>query len=172
MRRKKGDIESVRLGDLENVPRDLADVVVRIRHDGPGVTRQWAFELQALRLEELRRVVEARAGLTPDVAPELWDGLKDADGKIVVHGVRDAKGQIRIVTPEGMRRMLELAAKIVGEVAVGIEGTELPIASDGPSVAAELARLGAIEAVMQAAMEVQSLTKAERFPAADPRDAR
>ncbi len=171
MRRKKGDIEKIRLGDLPNVPQDLGDVVVQIRHDGPGVTRGWAFELQALRLEELRRVVEARAGLTPDVAPELWDGLKDAEGKVLVHGVRDAKGQVRIVTPEGMRRMLELATTIVGECVVGLEGTELAAGADGPAMAAELARLGAIEAVMQAAMEVQSLTKADRFPAADPGDA-
>lgn len=172
MRRKKGDIEPIRLGDLANVPAELADVVVSIRHDGPGITRRWAFELQALRLEELRRVVRAREGLTPEIAPELWDGLKDADGKQLVHGVRDAKGQVRIVTPEGMAKMLELATAIVGECAVGISGgSEIDGSTDGPAIAAELARFGVIEALMQAAMEVQSLTKAERFPAPGPCDA-
>lgn len=77
-RRKKGDVEWVRIGDLakDAAFASIADVEVGLRHEGPGLAREWLLDLQQVKLEELKRVVKAREGLTPEIAPEFFDGKK------------------------------------------------------------------------------------------------
>lgn len=154
-RRKKGEVEWVDLGEFS---KDLKGLEVGLRHEGPGVLRDWHLRMQAVRLEELRRAVKAREGLTPDTAPEFFDKL------------RDDHGNVRVQTPEGVRALLALAVEVVAEVLTGARG-ETEVLVEGVPLSSEMARLGVIEGLMQRAMEVQSLTVAERFPAEGSGDA-
>lgn len=173
-RRKNGEVEWTTLGEL-GLDESIANIEIGIRHHGPGLVREWGFRLESIRHAELKRIVKEREGLTPEVAPEFFDGLKkkNDDGKdvVVVEGLRDAKGHVRIRTPEGYRAVLEFAGEVVSECTAGIRGgSDIDGEKDTKKIAAEITRLGAAEAVMNFAMGVQSLTKAERFPSANPGD--
>lgn len=220
--RKKGDIETVKLDEVTG-DAALAGLEVDLRHEGPGICKRWVFALQRLKQEELRRIVIAREGLTPELAPELFDGKvvkikrpriditnEMLDGLLekatedyaddtevaewgratvvelvamvkalkepeevdveIIPPVRDDKGNIRFVTEEGLTAITEFAERVVAEVATSLRVGGVVTLTDGKAIAAELRRVGAIEPVMGRAMEVQSLTKAEQFPAAGARD--
>ena len=100
--RRKGDREWHRL------PGSLSEIEVAIEHVGPGRAKEWTFRLQALQLTDLRRVVDLRAGLTKEDAPQLWE--------------RNDSGQLTYTTPDGRRDQLELISDILRECCAGIRG--------------------------------------------------
>jgi hypothetical protein len=142
--RRKGDVVWHRLdGDLDGVE-------VGIAHVGPGTAREWAFRLQGTQLRELRRRLEAQTGLTPEVAPALWE-----------------PGWL---SPEGALEQLDILELILAECVTGIRGHEEAAALETSEDRAEWLRYaGVLEQLVRPALEQQSLRPPLPL-AADPGD--
>lgn len=168
-RRKKGDLEWVRLGDLvpgESGLRKLVpidEVEVAIEHVGPADATRMERELQGCRLRELRRILKEREGLTIELAPQLYE-RSDANPRGF-----NPDAALLIVTPEGVEDAQGVLAKIVGPVAADARGLDLDPALEGAerraAITAELLRLGVLPPIALRAMEVQAVLPAQ-FPVA------
>lgn len=151
--RKKGCIEWIKLEDV--VPQDdpvrglvpLAGVEVGLRHVGPVEARRMGRALQAFRLAELRRIVAAREGLTPDVAPHLFE--------------IDTQATVIVVTPEGAEESDRVIRAILEPVVAGARG--LDVGEEPGAVLDELDRLSLLPHLVRPALEVQAVSAAQ-FP--------
>lgn len=152
--KRKGDIEWVYLD--ERVPADaeiralvpLEGIAVGIKHVGPVEAKRMGRELQAFKLQELRRVLAAREGLTEELAPQLW--------------AVDPKAAVVVATPEGLEAIDAVLAKVLLPVVAGARG--LHCESEPAAIVEELTRLGLLAFLVVPALGVQAVSAAQ-FPA-------
>lgn len=140
-----------RLGDLEKVDiPGMPGCVVWMRCIGPGVVKLWGCRMEQLRLDEMRRALRAREGLTREVAPHLFDD----------HAL--ARGQA--VTPEGLEAVRAYAVSVLADCVVRARGHPDLEGVEGAALAGRLAELGVEDLLLDAAVRLQSLTRPEVSP--------
>lgn len=147
--RRLGDVEAIRLGDvIPIVHPELQDVHIHVVHKGPLEHRKFGFKVQRARFDEIKRLVKLREGLTPELAPMLFDESK------------------MFVTEEGVTAFAEIAAEVIRSYVVGVTGLPtVPTEAELSIKQAELVRLELAELLLPVVLEVQGLSKAETFPA-------
>lgn len=170
--RSRGEIEEFDLGEISGVV-GLEGVVAGIAHVGPGLLKRWNIRARAFQVRELRRLRAERDGETPQSAPWLWpdpapvlndDGVPvlNAEGEVVT--AIDSERFI-VATEEGQLEFIEMETKNVAECIRYVKGRPgMEEETNATELAAEVERLGAVQALALKAMEVQKLSRPS-FPA-------
>lgn len=150
--RRLGDIEAIPLG-LAVLDPGLRDVTILVLHKGPLVQRSYGFRIQRARYAEVKRLLKEREGLTPELAPYLFD---DSQLFLTEEGLHD----FGVIIKDGLT---EFVKDVQGLPTVASTATlEEKIA--------ELIRCGLGEVALPKVLEVQSLSSAHTFPTKDTSD--